>query len=236
VFGDVFIERDAPEARPLEKRRREFYTWEPLEELEQRFVNACQSVVKERDTLGPMLKFRLFQHLPARLWFQAVTEESQRWETNVYQTSYKGRNDYVFRSLPNITLGYALTERTNIYTNFFVIKDIYAAHGALDSPTTISTSMGIRRDFPVTKRTVLQFDMQARELWQAAHLHQADLFRLSMSKPNYGPQIDQLKKQLQEKAKKREEQRKKLQERQQKQQENKSKSVSDQSGQTPKQN
>jgi hypothetical protein len=132
-------------------------------------------VVRERNNFGPMLKFRLFQHLPARFWFQAITEETQRWETNVYQTSYKGRNDYVFRSLPNVTAGYALTEHTNVYSNFFVIKDIYAAHSDLDFPTTMSTSMGIRRDFPVKSKTVLQLDMQARELWQTSHLHQADI-------------------------------------------------------------
>ena len=131
---------------------------------------------RQRAAFGSMLKFRLFQKLPAPLWFTCVTEESNRWETNVFQTNSDGRQDYVFRSLPNVTLGYALGENTNVYSNFFVIKDLYAANGAaLNFPTTMSLSMGIRRDFPIKKRTVLQFDMQARELWQETHLHQADL-------------------------------------------------------------
>jgi hypothetical protein len=39
----------------------------------------------------------------------------------------------------------------------------------------MSLSMGIRRDFPVGKKTVFQFDAQARELWETAGLRQSDL-------------------------------------------------------------
>lgn len=132
-------------------------------------------VMPERSAFDTPLKFRIFQKLPSRFWFSCVTEENGRWETNVYQTSSPGREDFVFRSLPNITAGWALSEHTNIYSNYFVIKDIYAAQGSLDSPTTMSLSMGLRRDFPIGKKTVIQFDTQARELWESARLNQADL-------------------------------------------------------------
>ncbi len=125
--------------------------------------------------VGSDLKFRLFQKLPASLWFSVVTEETGRWETNVFQQPNHGRQDFVFRSLPNVTLGYALGQHTNVYTNYFVIKDIFAVHGDLSFPTTQSLSMGIRRDFPIGQKTIFQLDTQARELWETVHLHQADL-------------------------------------------------------------
>ena len=132
-------------------------------------------VIRPRQAMGSDFRFRLFQKLPAPLWFNAVTEETGRWETNVFQQPNHGRQDFVFRSLPNITLGYAIGKYTNVYTNYFLIKDIYAVHGNLSFPTTQSLSMGIRRDFPIGERTVIQLDTQARELWETNHLHQADL-------------------------------------------------------------
>ncbi len=132
-------------------------------------------VIRPREAVGSNFKFRLYKKLPAPFWFTAVTEETGRWETNVFQAPNHGVQDFVFRSLPNITAGWALGEHTNIYTNYFVIKDIYAAHGSLTFPTTMSLSMGARRDFPIGDKTVLQFDIQARELWETVHLHQADL-------------------------------------------------------------
>lgn len=128
-----------------------------------------------RYSAGSKLQFRLFQKLPSRFWFNAIVEESGRLETNVYQTAGSARQDFVFRSLPNVTAGWALGEHTNVYSNFFVIKDIYARQWPLDFPTTMSLSMGIRRDFPIGDKTVIQLDTQARELWQDSHLHQADL-------------------------------------------------------------
>ena len=132
-------------------------------------------VIRPRDAMGSQLRFRVFQKLPAPVWFNAVTEETGRWETNVFQQPNHGRQDFVFRTLPNITLGYAIGKNLNVYTNYFVIKDIYAVHGVLSFPTTQSLSMGIRRDFPIGQKTVLQLDTQARELWETVHLHQADL-------------------------------------------------------------
>jgi hypothetical protein len=75
-----------------------------------------------------------------------------------------------------VSLGYNILTRTSIYCNYFVIKDLFAAHGNLLSfPTTQSLSLGFRQELPLTSRTFAQIDFQARELWQTSGLRQADL-------------------------------------------------------------
>lgn len=130
---------------------------------------------KELFQPGPTLY--MFQKLPARLWFNLNTEINQRYESNVYLTQHGHASDYVFRSFPNITVGYNMFGNTSIYSNYFVIKDVYANsdHHNLTGPTTQSVSMGLRNTKQIGHRTSLQFDFQARELWQQAGLHQADL-------------------------------------------------------------
>lgn len=120
-------------------------------------------------------QFRIYQRLPKRLWFNSVTEVSQRLDTNVLFTSRDAQADYVFRALPNISVGYNVLENTSIYGNYFLIKDVFATHGFLTNPTTQSLSLGFRQNVPVGSKTNLQFDFQARELWQAQNLRQADL-------------------------------------------------------------
>jgi hypothetical protein len=130
---------------------------------------------QERELLRPGLAFRIFQKMPERLWFNVTTEVSQRLETNVFFTNGNRYDDYVFRVLPNISVGYNVLDRTSIYCNYFVIKDVYTKHGnELTFPTTQSLSLGLRQDVPLGRKTSLQLDFQARELWQTAHLHQAD--------------------------------------------------------------
>lgn len=125
---------------------------------------------------NPEMKYRLFQKLPERLWFNSTTEVTQRYESNVFFTSSHPRRDYVYRTLPNLTLGYNVLKNTSIYCNYFVIKDLFANHGhSLSFPTTQSLALGFRQDVTIGKKTSAQFDFQARELWQTAHLRQADL-------------------------------------------------------------
>lgn len=128
-----------------------------------------------RALINPDLQFRLFQKLPRRMWFTSSTEVSQRLETNVFFTKQPYAADYVFRVLPNTSIGYNIFKHTSVYCNHFVIKDVFAEHYILTQPTTQSLSLGFRQDIPLGSRTNIQADFQARELWQAKHLRQGDL-------------------------------------------------------------
>lgn len=129
---------------------------------------------RERELIRPGPTFYLLQRLPNRLWINSSTEISQRGETNVYFTNQNNTSDYVFRTLPNLTVGYKILPRTSVYSNYFVLKDVFATQGVLTRPTTQSLSMGLRYEMPIRTRTNLQFDFQAREIWQARGLNQFD--------------------------------------------------------------
>ncbi len=130
---------------------------------------------EEREVFTPGPTFYLYNKLPPKLWFNVSVEANQRLDTNVFlkQTAYK--TDYVYRTLPNITLGYTLFKGTSIYCNYFVIKDIYARTPVLTPPTTQSLSLGFRKTITIGEKSTLQLDFQSRELWQSRGLRQADL-------------------------------------------------------------
>lgn len=130
---------------------------------------------QERELIRPGYRFYLMQKLPRKMWFNATVETSQRLETNVFFTNNNPRPDYVFRVLPNISLGYNFLPHTSFYWNYFVIKDVFADNGILSYPTTQSLAGGLRHEIPVNNRTNIQLDVQARELWQAAGLRQSDI-------------------------------------------------------------
>ena len=130
---------------------------------------------RERELLRPGPTYYFYQKLPSRLWFNLSTETSQRYESNVFLARQNYNSDYVYRILPNVTAGYNLFGRTSIYCNYFALKDVFANHGQLSFPTTQSLALGLRHEKLLNARTNLQFDFQARELWQTTHLHQADL-------------------------------------------------------------
>ena len=72
---------------------------------------------------------------------------------NVFFTNGNRHADYVFRVLPNLSLGYNLLNHTSIYCNYFVIKDVYAVQRRLTFPTTQSLSLGLRQDIPINRKT-----------------------------------------------------------------------------------
>lgn len=129
----------------------------------------------ENSFLSRNVRLGILRRLPSRLWITGTAETSQRYETNVFFTRNQERGDYVFRVLPNLTAGYDVYKKTSLYCNYFVIKDLFAINRVLNFPTTQSLSVGLRRDFLLSSRNNLQLDFQARELWQTAHLRQADL-------------------------------------------------------------
>jgi hypothetical protein len=133
------------------------------------------TISPQRNEFAPGFKFKLFKALPERLWITSSVEVSQRLDTNVLFTYSNPKAGYAFRTLPNITLGYDIARNTAIYTNYFVIKDVYAPdYNNINAPTTQSLSWGIRHTKALGQKTSLQFDFQARELWQAVGLHQFD--------------------------------------------------------------
>ena len=131
-------------------------------------------IQREQELFHPGPSYYLFQKLPQRMWFNLTAEMSQRYESNVFFKSHPKASDYVFRILPNLTVGYNILKNTSVYANYFVIKDVFAVHGKLSNPTDQSISMGIRQQIPMGTKSTLQFDFQARELFQVNHLHQFD--------------------------------------------------------------
>jgi hypothetical protein len=132
------------------------------------------TVAPERNGFSPGYKFRIFQALPEKFWFNSTTEVSQRLETNVFQTYSNPRSDYVFRVMPNITVGYNIFKNISVYSNYFLIKDTYADHTILSKPVTQSLSFGLRYTKQLGRKTSFQGDFQVRELWQAKFLQQFD--------------------------------------------------------------
>ena len=133
------------------------------------------SLSPERNNFSPGYKFRVFQLLPERLWFNASSEVSQRLDTNTLFTYSHPLADYCFRVLPNVTVGYNIFKNTSVYGNYFVIKDVFARnYYNINSPTTQSLSLGIQHNQAFGQKNNLQLDFQARELWQASHLRQFD--------------------------------------------------------------
>lgn len=129
----------------------------------------------ERSLFTPSLKMKALEVLPARMYFSSVTEVSQRFESNVLSNARNPKRDYVFRVLPNVTLGYNILPRTNVYANYFVVKDVFANTPLLNRSTFQSIAGGIQHDIPIGNKTNVQLNFQARQLFQAVNLHQADL-------------------------------------------------------------
>lgn len=129
----------------------------------------------EKTLFGRQMRFQLLRRLPDRLWFNSTTEISQRYESNVFFTNRDPKSDYVFRALPNVTLGWDLWKHINVYCNWFLIKDVFTDNTILSQPTTQSLSLGFQRSFLLGRKTTVQLDFQSRELWQVQNLRQADL-------------------------------------------------------------
>lgn len=132
------------------------------------------NIGREQELFRPGPIYYFMQKLPARSWFNLAAETSQRYESNVFLQRQDGKSDYVYRILPNITAGYDIAKNTSIYTNYFMLKDVFAGRPQLSFPTNQSLALGIRHQIPVGSKANLQFDFQARELWQLPHVRQAD--------------------------------------------------------------
>lgn len=81
-------------------------------------------------------------------------------------------NDTVFRTLPNVTGGWAFNSKTRAFVNYFMIRD-QLMHWIRLNTVIHSISLGIQRDIPITRRGNLQVEIQGRELYQ---LHQQPVY------------------------------------------------------------
>lgn len=115
-------------------------------------------------------KSRLVRQLPPPQTIRRLSAQDQLTVSNIL--SLASREDVVFRVLPNVTGGFALTPRTRVFGNYFMIRDSLFQNTRLNT-TIHSVAYGAQHDFPLAQRANLQAEIQFRELFQA---HQQPVF------------------------------------------------------------
>ncbi|MBC8000058.1 MAG: hypothetical protein IAF58_19030 [Leptolyngbya sp.] len=76
------------------------------------------------------------------------------------------QHDVVYRVSPNITAGWALTPRTNVFVNYFYLRDKLSRFNSLNTYIN-QIGTGIEHNIPVGKKGNLEVQFIARELFQA---------------------------------------------------------------------
>lgn len=102
--------------------------------------------------------------LPGRMFFDANVENSGRLDTNVFATLNRNRADYVYRILPNVTLGYAFTPKTRISTNYFYLRDNYSLNAHALDRSIHSIGFALNHDFTLNPSTTVTTGFMARQL------------------------------------------------------------------------
>lgn len=106
----------------------------------------------------------LLYKLPAKFFFYSSTENSLRFESNVLQTLHHNRGDMVYRALPNVTFGYALTKNTRVAANYFFLRDQYTRDNHFLSRNFNSFGLQVQHDIPLTERTTITTGFMGRQL------------------------------------------------------------------------
>ncbi len=106
----------------------------------------------------------LLYKLPARMFFLSSTENSLRCETNVLQTLHRNRADMIYRCLPNVTVGYALTKTTRVAANYFYLRDQYTRNSHFLSRNIHSIGFQINQDIPISPKTNVTLGFMGRQL------------------------------------------------------------------------
>ena len=115
-------------------------------------------------------KTQSYYRLPGRVFFNASVENSLRFELNTYQTNRHYLSDMVYRILPSIDLGYALTKKTRVSANYFFLRDQYDLRNKQLSRNFHSVGARIDHDFTFGQRNTLTFGFMPRVLFiQASH-------------------------------------------------------------------
>jgi hypothetical protein len=115
-------------------------------------------------------KTQSYYHLPGRVFLNASVENSLRFELNTFQTNRHYLSDMVYRVLPSIDLGYALTKKTRISANYFFLRDQYDLRNKQLSRNFHSVGARIDHDVNFGQRNTLTFGFMPRVLFiQASH-------------------------------------------------------------------
>lgn len=122
--------------------------------------------------------------LPGRFFLNASVENSVRLETNVFQTAQHGRTDFIYRPLPVVTAGWALTRRTRVSGQYFFLRDQYTRNSPLLNRNIQSVGMRIDQDIPITAKTTATLGFMQRTLF-VTHSHWFNdlLPSISISRP-----------------------------------------------------
>jgi hypothetical protein len=110
-------------------------------------------------------KAQALYRLPGRMFFSATTENSLRFEVNTFQTNRHYLSDMIYRVLPNVTVGYALTKRTRVSANYFFFRDQYDLRAGSLSRNIHSVGGRIDHDIPINQKTTLSLGLFPRFLF-----------------------------------------------------------------------
>lgn len=110
-------------------------------------------------------KAHALYRLPGRVFFNASVENSLRFEVNTFQTNRHYLSDMIYRVLPNVTVGYALTKKTRVAANYFFFRDQYDLRDSQLSRNIHSVGGRIDHDFNINKKTTLTVGLFPRALF-----------------------------------------------------------------------
>lgn len=91
--------------------------------------------------------------------------DADQQQSVLKSASIANRSDGVFRVLPNITAGWALTTKTRVFANYFLLRD-QLFHNVSVNTVINSIGGGIQHDFVLGRRGNIQTTFQFRELYQ----------------------------------------------------------------------
>jgi hypothetical protein len=103
--------------------------------------------------------------LPSKFFCDISVENSLRFELNTFQTNRHYLSDMVYRVLPNITAGYALTKKTRVSANYFFLRDQYDKRNKQLSRNIESVGGRIDHDIKIDEKTTLTGGFMSRVLF-----------------------------------------------------------------------
>jgi hypothetical protein len=103
--------------------------------------------------------------LPSRFFCDIMVENSLRFELNTFQTNRHYLSDMVYRVLPNLTAGYALTKKTRVSANYFFLRDQYDKRNKALSRNFQSVGARIDHDIKIDEKTTFTAGFMPRVLF-----------------------------------------------------------------------